>query len=244
VHGRTGRRNAPAIVNRGYGSTFFWDGRVSSLEALVLEPIQDSLEMDLPVGRAVARLQSDPDYRAAFASAFRDDVSIVNLARALASYVRTIRSGNAPFDRYREGDTTAISPAARRGAVVFFGRGNCSACHLGPNFTDEGFHNTGIEPERMEDGRYALTGMPGDRGAFKTPTIREVSSTAPYMHDGSIGTLEAVVDFYVQGGHPNPNLDPEIRPLRLRGTDRADLVAFLRSLSSESITCAPIGCAP
>lgn len=231
--GRSGRRNAPSLVNRAYGSSFFWDGRAATLEEQVLQPIHDSLEMDLPVEQLVARLGEDARYRDGFAAAFADGVTPANVARALASYVRTLRSGDAPVDRSRDGDTTALSPAARRGLALFTGRANCSTCHLGPNFTDEQFHNTGVARETPDLGRFAVTDSAADRGAFKTPTLRDVARTAPYMHDGSLPTLEAVVDFYDRGGRPNPSLDPEIHPLALSPDDKRDLVSLLRALTGR-----------
>jgi len=231
VRGSAGRRNAPAIVNRAYGKSFFWDGRAESLETQVLQPIQDSLEMDLPIDAAVERLMTDAFYRVAFADAFSDGVTPTNVARVLASYVRTIRSGDAPIDRYRAGDTTALLPQARRGQVLFLGKANCSACHVGPTFSDEQFHNTGVAAGTSDAGRFLVTGREEDRGRFKTPTLREVARTAPYMHDGSLATLEDVVDFYDRGGRANAGLDREIKPLGLSAGEKADLVSFLRALT-------------
>jgi cytochrome c peroxidase len=159
-----------------------------------------------------------------------------DVGAALATYVRTIVAGDSPYDRYLAGDRSALSASARRGFDLFFGRAGCAACHTGPTFTDEQFHNTGVAwtGEDFSDlGRGAVTGLPRDRGAFKTPTLREVSRTAPYMHDGSFATLESVVDFYVGGGRSNPYLDPRLSPLNLTSDQQADLAAFLRSLSGR-----------
>ena len=241
VRGSLGRRNAPAIVNRAYGKSFFWDGRAESLERQVLQPIQDSLEMDLPIDAAVERLRTDAFYRAAFADAFPDGITTSNVARAIASYVRTVRSGDAPIDRERAGDTTALSAAARRGQMLFLGKANCSACHVGPTFSDEQFHNTGVAAGTSDAGRLLVTGREEDRGRFKTPTLREVARTAPYMHDGSLTTLDDVVAFYDRGGGANPGLDREIKPLGLSAGEKADLVAFLRALSGTVIAGVPLG---
>jgi cytochrome c peroxidase len=220
VFDRRGRRNAPALINRGYGRAFFWDGRTSTLEEQVLRPIQDLNEMDLTLDEASARVGLD----------------IETISDALASYVRTILSGDAPYDRFLNGDRTALSREEQDGLRLFRGRARCTTCHIGPSLTDEQFHNTGVawRNEHLQDeGRAAVTGVARDRGAFKTPTLREVTRTAPYMHDGSFPRLEDVVQFYSEGGRRNPNLDPDIRPLRLtRGEQRA-LVAFLRSLSGR-----------
>ncbi len=229
-----GTRNVPTIVNRGYGSTFFWDGRAPTLEAQVLEPIQGSRELASSVADVVASLRDDATYRAAFAGVFGREPSAEDLARALASYVRSIQSGDSPLDRYVDRDAQALSPDAKAGLTLFNGRANCWLCHVGPTVSDERFHNTGIawRDGRFQDaGRALVTGDPRDRGAFKTLTLREVARTAPYMHDGSVRRLEDVVEFYSRGGRPNPNLDPLIEPLRLTSADQRALVAFLRSLS-------------
>ena len=217
VFGRKGTRSAPTLVNRGYGAAFFWDGRVRTLEEQVLKPIQDPNEMDLTIEEASRRVK----------------VSRAELAAALASYVRTILSGNAPLDRYLNGDREALSAEARRGLNLFRGKANCTACHVGPNFTDERFHNTGVawrEGQLRDPGRFAVTSNEADRGAFKTPTLREIARTPPYMHDGSIATLEDVIEFYNRGGNRNPHLDAELRSFELSGEEKQALLAFLRSL--------------
>jgi cytochrome c peroxidase len=214
VFGRTGRRNAPALINRGYGRLFFWDGRIRSLEEQVLKPIEDPNEMDLPIDEAAARIGLDRE----------------TLARALASYVRSILSGDSRYDRFVNGDRGALSAEEQAGLGIFRGRGNCSACHVGPLLTDERLHNTGVA---WSGGR--LTDEGGGQGRFKTATLREVARTAPYMHDGSLATLEDVVRFYSDGGRANPWLDPEIRPLSLDIGDRRALAAFLRSLSGTIV---------
>lgn len=218
VFGRKGQRRVPAIINRGYGKSFFWDGRIATLEQQVLQPITNPLEMDLPLEEAAARVSLD----------------IGTLSRALASYVRTIRAGDSPYDRYVAGDRSALSEEARAGLMVFRGKANCVVCHVGPNLTDEKFHNTGVGWNGQafpDSGRFGVTGREEDRGAFKTPTLREVARRAPYMHNGSLATLEEVMDFYDKGGNRNPNLDPEIRPLGLTPAEKAALLAFLRALA-------------
>jgi cytochrome c peroxidase len=218
VFGRGGSRNAPALLNRGYGRTFFWDGRTTSLEEQVLRPIEDPKEMG-----------SNADAAAARAGVTREE-----LATALASYVRSILAGDAPFDRYASGDSSALTEEKHAGLKVFRGKGNCTACHIGPTFSDEWFHNTGVavrDGRIADEGRFRVTSREPDRGAFKTPTLREVARTGPYMHDGSIATIEEVIDFYDRGGRANPGLDAEIRPLGLTTEEKGSLAAFLRSLS-------------
>ena len=210
VSGRHGRRNTPALINRGYGRLFFWDGRAGTLEEQVLRPIEDPNEMDLALPEASRRVGLTRDA----------------IANALASYVRTIRSGNSRFDRYVNGNRTSLSAEEQHGLQVFRFSGRCTTCHIGPNFTDEKLHNTGIAWSGLR-----LTDTGGGRGHFKTPTLRDLVHTAPYMHDGSIATLDDVVEFYDRGGRPNPNLDAEIRPLALRLDEKRALVSFLKALA-------------
>ncbi|MDA2923638.1 cytochrome-c peroxidase, partial [Acidobacteria bacterium AH-259-L09] len=234
VFGRQGNRNVPTLVNRAYGRSFFWDGRIPTLEEQVMQPIQSAKEMDMTVEEAVSRLKRKRAYRKQFQKAFQRQIHGEDLARALASYVRTILTGDSPFDRYLYGDREALSEKERAGLRLFRGNGNCSACHVGPNFTDERFHNTGIawrDGELLDPGRFEVTGKKKDQGAFKTPTLREIARTAPYMHDGSLPTLEEVIEFYNRGGNPNPYLDPELRPLHLTAEEKKSLLAFLRALS-------------
>ena len=236
VDGREGTRSAPTLVNRGYGRSLFWDGRTSSLEEQVLQPIQHPKEMDITVGEVVVRLERDQAYSNLFQAAFGRDVNDVDLAKALASYVRTILSGNAPIDRYLNGDRDALTERQRQGLRLFRGKGSCIVCHVGPLFTDENFHNTGVawrDGRLLDQGRFAVTNEGEDHGAFKTPTLREVARTPPYMHDGSITTLEEVIEFYDRGGNANPYLDPELSPLNLTAAEKRALLAFLRALSGE-----------
>jgi cytochrome c peroxidase len=222
-------------VNRGYGRAFFWDGRTTSLEEQVLKPIQDPTEMGLSLAGAVGRLTEHGEYRVRFVDAFGRPPTTENLSRALASYVRTILSGDSPVDRYLEGDSGALSAAAIAGLELFRGKANCTACHTGPNFTDEEFHNTGVawrEGTFQDLGRELVTGQEEASGAFKTPTLRNVRMTAPYMHDGSLSTLEEVVEFYDRGGNGNPYLDREVRNLNLSNDEKDALLEFLRSLDA------------
>jgi cytochrome c peroxidase len=236
VFGRQGTRNAPSLVNRAWGEAQFWDGRVGTLLEQVLHPIEDPHEMGFTRDEAAARLAADPTLVARFDAALGDSVNARSLARALAAYVASITSGDAPFDRWAAGDTLAISAEARRGRRLFDGRARCSVCHRGPNFTDEQFHNTGIAWRAgapADSGRFAVTRRERDIGAFKTPTLREIARTAPYMHDGSIADLEAVIDFYDRGGTANPHLAPELEPLGLSAEEKQALLAFLRTLSGR-----------
>lgn len=232
VQGRTARRHAPALWNRGYGTLQRWDGGSPDLETFVLEPIADANEMDLPLADALARLRDDAQYAAAFAEVFGTEPSPVTLQRALATFVRGIVRGDAPYDRFLAGETDALLPQQRTGLWLFESKGGCWRCHTPPLFTDERFHNTGVgvRDGNPEPGRARLTGADGDRGRWKTPTLRGVRLTAPYMHDASLATLDDVVAFYARGGNANAQLDARMQPAALSDDERAALVAFLSSL--------------
>jgi len=217
---RRGHRRTPTIVNRAYGKSFFWDGRITTLEEQVLLPIQSPEEMDMTLSGVVARLKKSGQY---------PGLAVSDLSFSLASYVRTILAGDSPYDRYIAGDRTALTSEQLAGLRLFRGKGNCVTCHVGPNLTDERFHNTGTGGTE-DPGRAKVSGKVEDQGAFKTPTLRDVARRAPYMHDGSLATLDEVVEHYDQA-RARPHLDSEIRPLRLTADERNALVAFLRSLT-------------
>jgi cytochrome c peroxidase len=184
----------------------------------------------------VAKLKSIPGYQPLFVRAFGGgDVTLDNAAMAIATFERTILSGNAPYDRYKAGSKAAMTPSQIRGMKVYFDKAKCDQCHEGVNFTSNMYANLGVGTDKAtpDDGRFAVTKDPKDWGAFKTPTLREIEHTAPYMHDGRFQTLDEVVDFYDKGGLPNKNLDEKIKKLNLTDTDKKDLVAFLKALSGE-----------
>lgn len=240
VGGKRGNRHAPTIINRLYSAAQFWDGRASSLEDQALGPVQNPVEMGMPDMRLVVEtLQKDPSYALEFKSAFPPDGAITadRVAKAIACFERTIVSGNSPFDRFIAGDKTALSEAAQRGWKLFKdeNKGDCETCHVGANFTDENYNNLGIgmKAARPDLGRYVISRLEGHQGAFKTPTLRDVSRRGPYMHDGSQGTLEEVVEFYSRGGHANRYLSPKVKVLRLSPQEQRDLVEFLKALEGE-----------
>lgn len=247
VGGKLGTRNAPTVLNAAYERAQFWDGRAKTLEEQVGGPMANSVEMNQPHEVAVKKLNADPEIKREFEKAFGPgDVTLGKIEQAIASFERTLISGDSPFDRYEfGGDKKALSPAAIRGLAVFKDphRGNCAVCHTISQryalFTDGKFHNLGVgvndEGELADLGRYDETKRDADKGAFKTPALRNVALTAPYMHDGSLKTLKEVVDFYAGHGNSNPHRDPLISTIKLTGRDRSDLVEFLKSLSSSSI---------
>ncbi|MEW5847732.1 MAG: cytochrome c peroxidase [Myxococcota bacterium] len=232
VQARKGTRNTPTIINRALGARQFWDGRAATLEEQALGPIANPLEMDLPLPRALAILNADAGYVAEFRAVFGAGPDEEKLALALSAYERTVWSVDSPFDRFLAGDEAALSPSARRGLELFGGRARCSECHTGINFSDEEFHVLGVS---KDPGRATVTGKPEHTGAFKTPTLRDVARTAPYMHDGSLRTLAEVVAYYDRGGNPVKNLDHRMTPLKLSAQEQADLVAFLESLSGRIV---------
>lgn len=232
VRGQVGGRNTPTLINRTLGKTHFWDGRARTLEEQALGPLENPIEMARPRAEAVDFLNRTPEYRDEFKRVFGGPATPERLAQAFADYERTIYSVDSPFDRYLKGEESALSPAARRGLSLFGRKARCSDCHSGANFSDERFHNLGVD---RDPGRSAVTKDPKDLGAFKTPTLREVALTGPYMHDGSMSTLREVIDFYDQGGNPNPGLDPKMVPLKLSESEKADLEAFLRALSGRIV---------
>jgi len=237
VGGAKGGRNSPTVINGAYNRFQFWDGRAGSLEDQALGPIQNPIEMNMTLEAVVKKLNGIAGYREQFQDVFGADVTSEGIAKAIAAYERTVLSGNAPYDRYKAGDKDALSAAAERGRALFFGKAHCSACHVGANFTDNAFHNIGVGMNAKEPdvGRFAVSGLEGDRGSFKTPTLREIARSGPYMHDGSMTTLMEIIEHYDKGGIKNPQLDEEIYPLKLTDAEKKDLETFLtEGLSSAN----------
>jgi cytochrome c peroxidase len=234
VEGRHGTRNAPALVNLAWNSTFFWDGRAHSLEEQAGMPIENPVEMDLSLADAVVRLNADVASVSAFTAAFDQPPSAETLRQALASFVRTLVSGDSPYDRHLRGDDSAFGDSQRHGEALFFSdRTACFHCHPAGELTNDGLFNNGSYTEGGDPGRQMVTGLPGDLGKFKVPGLRNVAASAPYMHDGSVPTLQAVIDQYARGGRGHPSTDPQIAPLSLTDGEKADLLAFLRALTDD-----------
>jgi len=239
IMGGTGIRNTPTIVNRILGRTQFWDGRAASLELQALGPLFNASEMGMTRELLIERISQDPDYVRQFGTIYGSRPSVELAAKALASFEASLLSGDSPFDRFEwGGDVLALSEAAQRGLRLFRGKARCSTCHVGTNFTDERFHATGAGQDegKKDPGRMSVTGDERDFGKFKTPTLRNVALSAPYMHDGSMRTLEEVVDFYDRGGNESRHLDLEMRPLLLTAEERKDIKQFLLSLSGAVVS--------
>ena len=232
-------RASPTVVNAAYNSLQMWDGRKKSLEDQAMGPMMSNDEMNMNIPMLMKFLQDSPVYRADFASAYPGEtISEVTVAKAIASFERTVLSNDSPFDRWVKGDSKALTAQQVNGFKTFVNpdKGNCAVCHTAPNFTDSGFHNIGLASFGLENpdmGRYAEKPLALMKGAFKTPTLREISHTAPYFHDGSATTLEQVVAHYVRGGEVKTNLAPNMKELKLSAQEQADLVAFLRALNSK-----------
>lgn len=258
VHGQPGTRNSPTLLNAAYFDTLGWSGEHPSIEAQSLAAITNPLEMGVEQSEIAARLE--PLYGDRLRELY-GDVSPESAGRALAAFQRTLVAGDSPFDRYiYANDSNAVSEMAKRGFEVFIGEARCIQCHFMRSeashpfggstgtFTDNRFHNIGVgfdeHGNTSDEGRREVSKEELERGAFKTPTLRNVALTAPYMHDGSLATLLDVVQHYDKGGVPNSNLDPDVKPLRLTDVQKAELVAFLESLTSVKLANAASGASP
>ena len=234
-HGmKTLKRHTPTILNAAYNKKQMWDGRFASLEEQALGPIGSPDEMNMDMRSLVERVNGIQGYRDYFERAYPGEaIDEKAIAKAIASFERTIVTADSPFDRWQKGDAHAMSAAAKRGFELFKGKADCVACHQGHNFSDDGFHNVGVKPlEGFDDpGRFAKVPVAVLKGAHKTPSLRDVAITAPYMHNGAYSNLRDVVEMYNRGGDARDNLDPNIKPLNLSAREVDDLVAFLNSLT-------------
>lgn len=244
IGGLKGKRNAPSVLNlsNSFTAPLFWDGRALGMVAAAKLPLFDSHEMGMDDKRAVGHIEAIRGYRPHFKTAFGSEaVTMDRIAEALANFVLTLNVADSPFDRYKAGVPNSLTPGAEAGMKVFFGKGSCAACHSGSNFSDGHFHNIGVGVDKIppDQGRFEVTKEDRDRGAYKTPTIRNLRLTFPYMHDGSLKTLEEVVDFYDRGGTDNEWLDPDVQPLELTATERKNLLDFLEALNGSTLAMAP-----
>jgi len=237
VKGQMGARNSPTVLNSAFGLFQFWDGRAATLEEQAKGPIANPIEMGNTHDVCSTTIGSIAGYKPYFKAAFGDEtVTIDRIAQAIASFERTVLSGNSAWDRHtQKNDPTALSEEAKRGLALFEGKANCTKCHVGFNLSDGIFHNIGVGMAAKEPdlGRFVVTKKEEDKGAFKTPILRDLQRTGPYMHDGSVPTLQAVIEFYDKGGEPNPWLDPKMIKLGLTPEEKSDLLAFLNSLEGD-----------
>lgn len=230
-------RNAMTLWNVAYTPTLHFDGNRTSLEHQVDRSIAGPA-MGQSYPELIAELNAVPEYRRRFGRVFPDGITQTNIAKAIAAFERTLLSFDSPFDRSESGHHRPLTARQREGMQLFFSsRTGCSSCHVAPLFTDNAWHNLGVPqagPKVTDDGRFAVTNREADRGAFKTPTLRNVALTAPYMHDGVFETLDDVIAFYVAGGGPSPNRSRLMKPLALSATEQKALVAFLESLTDPT----------
>jgi cytochrome c peroxidase len=237
IRGQRGGRSAPTVINRAYSLAQFWDGRAGTLEEQALGPMANPIEMGHSHAAIVQSLKGIAGYRDMFQAAFgkEAEISIENAGKAIATFERTVLSGNSAYDKYKAGNKKALSPVQIRGWKVFTQKAKCDQCHEGVNFTTNEYHNLGVGMDKPgpDEGRFIVTKKPEDYGSFKTPTLRDVARTAPYMHDGSIRTLDDVVELYDRGGIANKNLDEKMKPLHLTRDEKAELVEFLKALNGE-----------
>jgi cytochrome c peroxidase len=242
IRGQQGTRKAPSFENQAWTlyPNFFWDGRAGSLEEQALGPVANPIEMGNTHTTMIQTLNGIAGYRPYFKEAFgTEEITKDRVAKAIADYERTCMSGDSPWDRWKKNhDETAVSDEVKLGDALFFGKAGCNQCHLGQSLTDSTFHNIGVGYNAetgtfADEGRSAITKKPQDRGAFKTPGLRDVALRAPYMHDGSLPTLRAVVEHYNQGGIGNPTLDPKIEKLNLTDAEVNALVKFMEALNGQ-----------
>jgi cytochrome c peroxidase len=239
IHGRKHWRSTLSLANAAYAPVLLWDGAIGSLEEDVLLTLSSPGALGWSDTAAFAQhLRHIPSYRAASLRVFGAEPSAALAAKAIAAFVRTLLSGNAPYDRFVQGDRTALSSQQQRGMALFFRLG-CAECHRPPLFTDYDFHCTGLVAHYWEEGRASVTGDPTDVARFRTPSLRNVALTAPYLHDGSVGSLREVLRRYNSGGYPVPTKDGRIRPLGLSEQELEDLEAFLHSLTDSSLVRNP-----
>jgi len=240
INGQMGGRRSPPVSNAAYNPLQFWDGRAPSLEEQSKGSVENPVEMGNTHEVMIRTVGDIPGYVEMFKSVFNDSkLSLDMVAEAIASFERTVVTTDSPFDRFVKGDDKSLTAIEKKGLEIFNGKGHCTSCHWGSNFSDGRFHNLGVKPTditKPDEGRYVITKNPKDIGAFKTPTVRDASLRAPYMHNGSEKTLEAVVELYDIGGRvDDPNLDPLIVPLGLNEYEKKALVAFMsRALISTN----------
>jgi len=235
VHGRLGIRNSPSLVNAAYLKLLFWDGGAFTLESQALGPLENPVEMNMNLGELLDRIQQDSSYVEEFQDVFNQSPDLKTVTQALATFQRTIRSGGSRFDSFIDGNTSALSEQEERGMALFSGKAKCATCHSGPLFTDQEFKNNGLAFTTSDSGRARITLDPNDFAQFKTPSLRNIELTAPFMHDGRFRNLDEVLEHYDAGGTGSRGQDADIKPLSLSTNEKEDLISFLKSLTDEKI---------
>lgn len=235
VEARLGERNSPSLVNVAYQPSLFWDGGSPTLEQQVLGPIDNHLEFDFDIYKILDRLRLHPEYPQQFLDAYDREISVFTLTRAIANYERTLIGGTSRYDASLQSpDSNILTASEKNGKTLFFSeKAECFHCHQGALFTDFSFRNNGLYTVYADSGRARITQWPGDVGKFKVPSLRNIAKTAPYMHDGSIATLEEVIEHYAKGGNTHPVKSPIIGRLRLTAQEKTDLINFLKTLTDE-----------
>jgi cytochrome c peroxidase len=234
-NGSHGKRNSPTVLNSGYYTTNFWDGRASSLEEQALGPIENPNEMNQKIDSLVKELKAIKGYEKLFSEVFPNGITEQNIAKAIAAFERLIVVKDTPFDQFLQGDTNALTQQELRGLDLFTGKALCVTCHNGPNLSDNNFYNVGLNTE--DEGRFAVTGDGKDLGRIRTPGLYGITHTAPYMHNGSIATLVEVIEYYDRGGDDHPNksffMQQFMKPIGLSDSEKEELLAFLKVLGGE-----------
>ena len=235
IENRLGFRNTTGLTNVGFQPYFFKEGGVPTLERQVIAPIEDPVEMDFTLFDAIERLRNHPIYPQLILEAYGREVDAFSVTRAIAAFERTLVSFNSYYDRHNaNNEANAMTQEQINGMNLFFGpKANCSQCHAGGNFTNYNFENNGLLQEYLDQGRFRITFDTSDIGKFKTPSLRNVEVTAPYMHNGSLNTLEEVVEHYNTGGTNHSNQNELVKPLNLSATEKNELVAFLKALTDR-----------
>lgn len=233
IEGRIGMRNSPTLTNVAYHPYFFAEGGSPSLELQALGPIENHVEMNMNAAELAKRLEGDPFYTPLAQKAYGREMDLFVLVRAIASFERTLISGHSPYDQFAfEHKEEALTASEKNGMQLFFSeKTGCSHCHSGFNFTNYAFENNGLYETNPDEGRYRITLESSDLGKFKVPTLRNIALTAPYMHDGSLKTLEDVVSHYISGGKNHPNQSEFVKPIQLTDNEKKELVDFLKALT-------------
>lgn len=243
IDGKLGKRNTPPIMNMAWSNDFFWDGGVHQLDLVPPNPIGNPVEMDEQLSMVLEKLRNDSKYPGMFKSAFGSpEINSTRFLQAMSQFMNMLVSANSKYDKYKRGGGVALSSDELAGKDLF--NQKCATCHATDLFTDRGFHNNGLQSTIIDSGRYAITLNPMDIGRFKTPSLRNIEKTAPYMHNGSRATLQSVLDFYSSGVNDNETLDTILRRNTMRGIpmtadEKGKIISFLLTLTDNEFVRDP-----